>query len=397
MRAAIELNTAGESHGPAVTAILSGIPAGLKIAAEAIDLELARRQVGYGRGGRMAIEQDRVHIMAGVRHGYTLGSPIWLVVENRDWENWREEMSPEPVSPDWTSQRRVTVPRPGHADLAGGAKYGHADMRNVLERASARETAARVAAGAVCKALLGELGMRVRSRTISIGGVDGGEFDGSEAAWARVEASYVRCADDSAAAAMRARIDAARAEGDSVGGCVEVVADGVPPGLGSHVTWDSRLDGRIAQAMMSIPAIKAVEIGAGVAVATLPGSQVHDPIVPGEGAWPFARTGNHAGGIEGGMTNGEPVVVRLSMKPIPTLTRPLRSLDVATGRPAEAHAERSDVCAVPAAGIVAEAMLALVLASAACEKFGGDCVHDLRAAHRAYMARLALPWQEAGR
>jgi len=395
MRAAIELTTAGESHGPAVTAILTGIPAGLAVSADAIDADLARRQVGYGRGGRMAIERDRAQVTAGLRHGRTLGSPVCLVIENRDWDNWREEMSPHAAPAGWRSDRQVRVPRPGHADLAGGAKFAHADMRNVLERASARETAARVAGGAICRALLGALGVRVCSRTIAIGGVDGGSFDGSEGAREAVEASDVRCADESAATAMRARIDQARAEGDSLGGTVEVVAEGVPPGLGSHVAWDERLDGRIAQAMMSIPAIKAVEIGAGAADATLPGSQVHDPILPGPGDWPFVRPSNQAGGIEGGMTNGEPVVVRLAMKPIPTLTRPLASVDVTTAEATDAHAERSDVCAVPAAGIVGEAMLALVLASAAREKFGGDCLDDLLAAHRAYLARLRLPWREA--
>lgn len=396
MRAAIELTTAGESHGPVVIAILTGVPAGVEITPEAVDTDLARRQVGYGRGGRMVIERDRARFAAGVRHGRTLGSPIGLVIANRDWENWQDEMSPDTPAVGWRSERAVRVPRPGHADLVGGAKFGHMDMRNVLERASARETVARVAGGAICRALLAALGVCVRSRTVAIGGVED-RFDGSEAAWAAVEASDVRCADEVAAAAMRAAIDAARGAGDSLGGVIEVVAEGAPPGLGSHVAWDERLDGRIAQAMMSIPAIKAVEIGAGLRVASLPGSEVHDPILPGGGKWPFSRPTNRAGGIEGGMTNGEPVVARLAMKPIPTLTRPLRSVDVSTGEATEAHAERSDVCAVPAAGVVAEAMLALVLASAAREKFGGDCLDDLVAAHRAYLARLALPWREAGR
>jgi len=395
VRPAIELTTAGESHGPAVTAILSGIPAGLAIAAAEIDADLGRRQGGHGRGGRMAIERDRVHLTAGVRHGLTLGSPICLVVANRDWENWAEEMSAEAPPAGWTSERRVSVPRPGHADLAGGAKFGHADMRNVLERASARETAARVAGGAVCRKLLRVLGASVRSRTVAIGGVRDGRFDGSAQAWERVEASDVRCADDGAAAAMRERIDAAREAGDSVGGIIEVVAEGLPPGLGSCATWRERLEGRIGQAMLSIPAIKAVEIGAGMAAAELAGSQVHDAILPsGSDAWPCARGGNNAGGIEGGMTNGEPVVVRLAMKPIPTLTSPLPSVDVSTGEATAAHAERSDVCAVPAAGVVAEAMLALVLASSAAEKFGGDCVPDMLAARRHYLERLPLPWQE---
>jgi len=396
VRAAIELVTAGESHGPSVTAILSGVPAGLAITTGEIDADLARRQAGYGRGGRMRMERDVVRLTGGVRHARTLGSPICLVVENRDWENWREEMGAEEAAPRWTSQRRVSVARPGHADLAGGAKFGHADMRNVLERASARETAARVAAGAVCRKLLAALGVWVRSRTLSIGGAPDGDFDGSEAAWAAVEASDVRCGDARAAQAMRDRIDEATESGDSLGGMIEVVAEGVPPGLGTHVKWDGRLDGRLGQAMLSVPAIKAVEIGDGMAAAHRPGSEVHDPIVPaaGDGCWPFSRPSNNAGGIEGGMSNGEPIVVRLAMKPIPTLTSPLPSVDVSTGAPMAAHAERSDVCAVPAAGVVAEAMIGVVLASAACEKFGGDCLDDLLAAYRHYLDRLRLPWRE---
>ncbi len=395
MRSAIELTTAGESHGPAVVAIVEGIPAGLPIAAAEIDADLARRQGGYGRGARMAIERDRAQLTAGVRHGRTLGSPICLVVANRDWENWAEEMGPQAPPRGWASERGVSVPRPGHADLAGGAKFGHADLRNVLERASARETAARVAGGAVCRKLLSLLGGVVRSRTVAIGGACDEAFDGSAESWARIEASDVRCSDDQAAAAMRERIDAARDAGDSVGGVIEVVAEGLPPGLGSCATWGQRLDARIGQAMLSIPAIKAVEIGAGMAAASLPGSQVHDAILPGGGdGRPFARASNNAGGIEGGMTNGEPVIVRVAMKPIPTLTSPLPSVDVSTGEPAPAHAERSDVCAVPAAGVVGEAMLALVLASAVVEKFGGDCVSDMLAAFEHYRERLALPWQE---
>lgn len=391
----IELITAGESHGPQVTAILTGIPAGLEVCAGEIDRDLARRQVGYGRGGRMTIERDRVRIPGGIRHGRTLGSPICLVVENRDWENWRAEMGAEAPPEGWRSEREVTVPRPGHADLAGAAKFGHADMRNVLERASARETAARVAAGAVCRKLIGELGVHVRSRVIAIGGVEEEHFDGSEESWRSVEESDVRCADPELAAQMRAEIDGAKQRGDSLGGMVEVVADGVPPGLGSHVQWQWRLDSRIGGAMLSIPGIKAVEIGAGWSAAAVPGSEVHDPIVRAEGdvAWPFARTSNNAGGIEGGMTNGEPVVVRLAMKPIPTLTTPLASVDVRSGEAVQAHAERSDVCAVPAAGVVAEGVLALVLADAAREKFGGDCVADMCAAHERYLGRLGLPWR----
>jgi chorismate synthase len=388
----VRLTTAGESHGPSVTAIVEGIPAGLAVAAAEIDRELARRQVGYGRGGRMRIEKDRVQIKAGIRHGKTLGHPIWLVVENRDWANWQEEMSAASPEAGWRSDRAVTVPRPGHADLAGAAKFDHRDMRNVLERASARETAARVAVGAVCKRLLSEVGIEVRGQTLAIGGVEASQTARGETAWDRVEASDLRCADEEAAAKMRARIDQACQEGDSLGGVFEVVGMGVPPGLGSYASWEQRLDGRLAQAVLSIPGIKAAEIGMGFRGAALPGSRVHDPISrrpdAGKHEWPFARGSNNAGGLEGGVTNGEPVVMRAAMKPIPTLMRPLASVDLGSHQPAEAHAERSDVCAVPAACVVAEAMMALVLASALREKLGGDTVQDLKAAHQAYMRRL---------
>jgi len=392
LRRAIRLTTAGESHGPCVTAILEGIPAGLEVSRSELDAELARRQVGYGRGGRMAIERDEVQIRAGIRHGVTLGYPICLVVANRDWANWREEMGAEAPEQGWESERTVTVPRPGHGDLAGAAKFNHRDMRNVLERASARETAARVAGGAVCKLLLAQVNIEVHARTTAIGGVEAGAVERDESTWERVEASDLRCADEEAAARMRQRIDEARQDGDTLGGVFEVSADGVPPGLGSYANWEERLDGRLAQAMLSIPAVKAVEIGGGWRAAELPGSQVHDPISIREGAaegeWPFTRSSNNAGGLEGGVTNGEPVVLRAAMKPIPTLMRPLASVDLRSKRPADAHAERSDVCAVPAASVVGEAMVALVLASALCEKFGGDTVADLKAAHRAYMGRL---------
>jgi chorismate synthase len=393
LHSAIELTTAGESHGRAVTAILTGVPAGLRITQDLVNADLRRRQIGYGRGGRMKIESDRVEFMGGVRHGQTLGSPVCMVIHNRDWENWQQEMGAAEPPADWSSDREVTVPRPGHADLAGWARYGHGDMRNVLERASARETAGRVAAGGVCRALVGELGATLHSRTIEIGGVrdEATAEDGS--AWRRAEESDVRCADPSAAEQMRARIDEAKAAGDSLGGELEIVARGVPPGLGSHSSGDTRLDGRIAGAMMGIPAIKAVSIGAGFDAARLPGSQFHDPIHRSgdDTAWPFTRPTNNAGGIEGGITNGEPVVVRIVMKPIPTLTTPLDSVNLRSGKPTEAHAERSDVCAVPAAGVVGEAMLALVLASAAVELFGGACMEDLLAAHESYLRRLKLP------
>ncbi len=394
LRSTIELTTAGESHGPQVTAILSGVPAGLAVTSEQIDRDLARRQVGYGRGGRMKIETDSVRIRGGVRHGKTLGSPIALVIANRDWENWREEMAAEEQPEGWSSEREVTIPRPGHADLSGAARFGHSDMRNVLERASARETAARVAAGAVCRRVLAELGTTVRSRTVSIGGVRDEDFDGSDDAWEAAERSDLRCADPEVARRMREAVDDARDEGDSLGGELEIVADGVPPGLGAHGSGETRLDGRIAGAMMGIPAIKAVAIGAGFEAADRSGSQFHDAIerAPEGEAWPFTRPTNRAGGIEGGMTNGEPVVIRIVMKPIPTLTTPLPSVETSTGASTQAHAERSDVCAVPAAGVVGEAMLALVLASAAVELFGGACMDDLLAAHEHYMSRLRLPW-----
>ncbi|MFP4248132.1 MAG: chorismate synthase [Armatimonadota bacterium] len=390
MRSALELTTAGESHGPCVTAILDGVPSGLSLTTDDVNRDLARRQIGYGRGGRMKIESDRVQFTGGVRHGQTLGSPVCMVIENRDWENWREEMGAERPGEGWESERRVSVPRPGHADLAGLARYGHRDMRNVLERASARETAARVAAGAVCRALLRELGASVRSRTVEIGGVRDEDFAGTEVQWQAAEASDLRCADEATAERMRAVIDEAKAAGDSLGGEVEIVAEGIPPGLGSHVAWDTRLDGRIAGAMLGIPAIKACAIGAGFEAGRRPGSEYHDPIVLSSNqGWPFERPTNNAGGIEGGITNGEPVVVRMVMKPIPTLTRPLASVDLKTGEATEAHAERSDVCAVPAAGVVGEAMLALVLASAALEFFGGGTMDAVKAAYDAHMRRLS--------
>ena len=341
----------------------------------------------------MRIESDRVEITGGIRHGLTLGSPICLVVANGDWANWREEMSVEDPPSEWRSERQVTVPRPGHADLSGGAKFGHADMRNVLERASARETAGRVAGGVVCRLLLAEIGVSVLSRTISIGGITAESRPLTEEDWDAVEASDLRCADEAACELMHDRIDEARAAGDSVGGVVEVVVLGTPPGLGSYVAWDERLDGRLAQALMSVQAIKGVEIGAGFGAAELPGSEVHDPIEwDGSEGWAFGRPSNNAGGIEGGVSNGEPIVARLAMKPIPTLTKPLASVDTSSGEAVQAHAERSDVCAVPAAGVVAEAMVALTLASAALEKFGGDTIGDMKAAREAYIGRLGLPW-----
>jgi len=381
----MRVTTAGESHGPGLVAIVDGVPAGLRLTAEDINRQLERRQGGYGRGGRMRIEHDEVEIRSGVRFAETIGSPIALLIANRDWDNWRETMAVggEPAG------EPIHVPRPGHADFAGALKFGRRDLRDILERASARETAARVAAGAVARRLMAELGVEIWSRVISIGGVPAAE-DGRPWQVLRdaADSSDVGCADATAAARMKAAIDAAREAGDSVGGVFEVTAEGVPPGLGSYERWDTRLDGKIAQAMMSIPAIKGVEIGLGFRAAAARGSQVHDAFVPGEGPTGVTRPTNRAGGIEGGITNGQPVIARAAMKPIPTLTRPLESVDLASGKPQPAHAERSDVCAVPAARIVGEAMLALVLADAVTDKFGHDSVGEIRRNLAAYLDSL---------
>ncbi|WDT94648.1 chorismate synthase [Thermoleophilum album] len=377
--------TAGESHGPGLTAILEGIPAGLALPREEIDRDLARRQLGHGRGGRMKIERDRVRVSAGLRHGRTLGSPLALHVDNLDYRNWEERMNPWPVEAEI---EEVHLPRPGHADLPGLLKYGHSDVRNVLERASARETTARVAVGAVCKVLLRELGVEIRSHVVQIGTVRAPERDDLAVAdFDAVDESPVRCLDADASAAMVAEIDRARKANESLGGVFEVRAFGLVPGLGSHVSWDRRLDGRIAQAIMSIQAMKGVAIGDAFDVAGRVGSQAHDEIFWSEerGYW---RPTNRAGGLEGGMTNGEPLVVRGAMKPLPTLTKPLRSVDVATKEPAQALRERTDSCTVPAAAVVAEAMLAIVLAGAYLEKFGGDHVDDVKAALYHYRTRI---------
>jgi len=389
----LQFLTAGESHGPGLIALVDGLPAGVPVAAEAINADLARRQAGYGRGERQAIERDEATLLSGVRHGLTVGSPLALLIRNRDWENWREEMDPAPRPEGWESGRRVRVPRPGHADLAGGAKYGHRDLRNCLERASARETAARVAAGAVAKALLAPFQVEVHSEVLQIGPVKAAAPEPRASGWEAVEASEVRCRSAEAAEAMKVAIEQAREAGDSLGGVFRVVALGVPPGLGSFAQWDRRLDGQLAQALMSIPAVKGVEIGLGWDVAGQPGSQVHDEITydrsaGSEIAWAFRRSSNHAGGLEGGVTNGEPLVLAAALKPIPTLLRPLRSVDLDTKEPTEAHYERSDVCVVPAAAVVGEAMVAWVLAAAMREKFGGDCLEDMRTAFDHYRARL---------
>lgn len=395
MTTALQFTTAGESHGRRLLAILEGLPAGLPLDVSLINQHLQRRQVGYGRGARMQIEADQVCLSAGVRHGQTLGTPVALVIENRDWSHWDQEMSPHPPPVDFVSQRCVTVPRPGHADLAGAAKFGHRDMRNVLERASARETAARVAVGAVCRQLLAQFDISVRSCVLSIGGVCAtvpSQLD--ENFFGVAEESDVRCGDPQACRQMREAIDKARQDGDSLGGSFVVHVFGVPPGLGSMASWQQRLDSRLAAALMSIPAIKSVEIGLGRQVADLPGSQVHDPIQfdPDATPWPFKRTSNNAGGLEGGMSNGETIVLRAAMKPIPTLTQPLPSVSLETLQPTPAHAERSDVCAVPAAAVVGEAMVAFILAQAFLEKFGGDSLTDVKTAYEAYWARLCKLW-----
>lgn len=418
---ALRLLTAGESHGQALVAILEGMPHGLPLEPGDINRELARRQAGFGRGGRMKIERDEVQILAGVRHGRTLGSPIALLIPNRDWPTWAVAMSPLPVADlerlrqqegaDWRLQP-ITRPRPGHADLPGALKYGTRDIRDILERASARETAARVAAGAVARKFLAQFGVRILSYVLRIGDVgiaspalaydSGGRpaFD-PEALAEAAEASPVRCPDPEASERMVETIRAAGQAGDTLGGVFEVLVTGLPAGLGSHVTWDRRLEGRLAGALMALNAIKGVEVGLGFAAAALPGSRVHDPIGfdPSRGraargdvrgaTGGFFRYRNGAGGIEGGITTGEPLVIRAAMKPLATLRRPLASADLLTGEPFAAHHERSDICAVPAAGVVAEAIVALELASAWLEKFGGDSMDEVRRNFEAYCQHLA--------
>lgn len=393
--------TAGESHGEALVAILDGLPAGLALSRDAVDLQLHRRQGGYGRGQRMAIESDRVQILSGVRRGRTLGTPVALLIRNRDWVNWQWTMSveEEPGENAGGAHRApLTRPRPGHADLAGALKYGHTDLRNVLERASARETAARVAVGACARVLLERFGVRLASHVTAIGAVRAEpswspRFDEVVAALAAEDArgDGVRCADPALRTRMIAAIDEAKAAGDTLGGTFEVIAHGVPPGLGSYAQWDRRLDGRLAQALMSVPAIKAVEMGDGVASAFNPGSKVHDAILPaGDPAAParLQRPTNHAGGLEGGVSNGEDIRVTGYMKPIATLMSPLPSVDLATGLPAAAGIERSDVCAVPAAAVVGEAVVAVALADAFLESFGADSVDEMVRRHEAWQRRL---------
>lgn len=411
----LRFTTAGESHGQALLAILEGVPAGLPLVAADIDHELSRRMGGYGRGARMKIEADAVEFLSGIRAGETLGSPIAMLIANRDWENWRDVMAPEPDPPDPTTaeepqhgspaerqgrraarRRQLTRPRPGHADLVGVLKYDREDARDILERASARETAARVACGAVCRRLLREFGVEIGSHVVELGPVKATVPDPlptplNQAA----DESPVRCLDASATKAMIAAIDQAKGAGDTLGGIVEVVARGVVLGLGAHVSWDRKLDGRLAQAMLSIPAVKGVEIGLGFEAARRPGSAVHDEIVRGgrSATGGFARRTNRAGGLEGGMTTGEPLVVRVAMKPLSTLMRPLGTVDLTSGAAAKAQSERSDVTAVPAMGVIAEAMTALMVAQAMLEKFGGDSLDEMRCNFENYVARINRRWE----
>ena len=387
----LRFSTAGESHGEALVALLTGVPAGLKIEPSFLDRELWRRQQGYGRGGRMKIEKDRAHILSGVRHGATIGSPIALTIANRDWKNWQEAL---PVGAGEPAKHKAVVsPRPGHADLAGALKYNFSEARYVLERASARESAARVAVGAIAKLFLREIGIEVLSHVLAVGAA---AVRDPEVPWERVRALCGReevllnCADPEAEKRMKAEVDTALKSGDSVGGVFEVVAHGVPPGLGTYANWDERLDGLLAWAVMSLQAVKAVEIGSGITAAGSPGSAVHDEIgyAAGGAFSGFTRKSNHAGGIEGGVSNGQDILVRGYLKPISTLRRPLESVDFQSRAPVKAAYERSDVCVVPAAGVAGEAMVALTLARCALEKFGGDSMTETLRNFEGYKKQL---------
>ncbi len=390
----LRLITAGESHGPGLTCIVEGLPAGLVLDRDALNADLARRQLGHGRGGRMKIERDAAEVTAGVRHGVTLGGPVALQVQNRDYANWEDRMNPWPLDGDAAEPvAEVHLPRPGHADLVGVQKYKHTDVRNILERASARETAARVAGGALCKAFLAALGVQLRSHVVQIASVHAPAPAEPLALedFAGVNASPVRCLEPDAGRAMVAEIDRLRKANESLGGVFEVHAFGLVPGLGSHVSWEQRLDGRLAMAICSIQSLKGVSIGDAFQIAGLPGSQAHDEIFF-DSARGYYRETNRAGGLEGGMTNGQPLIVRGAMKPLPTLTKPLRSVNIATHEPAEALRERTDSCTVPAGAVVGEAMVALVLADACRAKFGGDHIDDVLAGLRAYEQRIG--WHE---
>jgi chorismate synthase len=400
----LRFTTAGESHGKGYVAVVEGLPAGLPVSAEWVDRDLARRMMGYGRGARMKIERDRIEWLAGVRAGETLGSPVAMLIHNRDWANWEDVMAHEGAEPGELRRRRVARPRPGHADLAGVLKYDRLDARDILERASARETAARVAAGALARRLLDEFGVEIGSHVLSLGGVHAaGPAELPVPLNDAADSSEVRVLDRSVEAEIVRRIDQAKQAGDTLGGEVEVVARGVVVGLGSHVSWDRKLDGRLAGLLMSIPAVKGVEIGLGFEAARRPGSAVHDPIDAGAGAPPtggdsrggFRRRSNNAGGLEGGITTGEPVVCRVAMKPISTLMSPLPTVDLVSGGPANAQSERSDVTAVPALGVIAEAMVAVALADAMLEKFGGDSLGEMRRNYHDYVAALGSRWTAA--
>jgi chorismate synthase len=381
--------TAGESHGRALVAIVEGLPAGMPVDIEQINHELSRRQQGYGRGARMKIEQDRAEILSGVRHGLTLGSPLALRIENKDWANWDEVMSTEPRDLAPEKSRRVKRPRPGHADLAGGLKYDARDLRNVLERASARETAARVACGALAKQLLADFGIEIRSHVIQLGGIPEAPLELTFAQIAAIPTDApLHCGDAAAQQRMVELIDQKKSEGDTLGGIFEVVARGVIPGLGSHTAWDLKLDGRLAQAVMSIPAVKAVALGAGAEASSLPGSEVHDEIGYNDETKEFIRATNRAGGLEGGVTNGEEIRVRGHLKPISTLRRALRSVDIDTKQEERAAFERSDITVVPAGGVIGEAMVALVLVGAMRDKFGGDSLGEMRRNFDGYREQL---------
>ena len=379
--------TAGESHGPCLTAILEGLPAGLKLDLDAINKDLARRQQGYGRGGRMKIEKDKVNVLSGVRFNETIGGPITLQVVNRDFQNWGERMAAfgEPAG------EKVTAARPGHADFTGIRKYDREDVRDILERSSARETTMRVAVGAVCKEFLKALGITVVSQVVNIGGVAIDPAKVDRAKLGEDVGSELNCYDAEAEAKMKAKIKEARKAGDTLGGIFEITVRGLPAGLGSHIQWDRRLDGKLAGALMSIQAIKGVEIGAGFNCAILPGSQIHDEMFLDEAGKVYRKT-NRAGGLEGGMTNGEELVVKAAMKPIPTLMQPLHSIDIESHKEVLACKERSDTCAVSAASVVGEAMTAFVMAQAICDKFGSDAMVDLKAALAAYKARIGKDW-----
>lgn len=385
----MRFTTAGESHGRALVAILEGLPAGLPVQIELIDRDLKRRQWGYGRGGRMKIEQDHAEILSGVRHGLTLGSPVAMVIDNKDWANWTDVMALDPRDIPAEKSRRVKRPRPGHADLAGGLKYATRDLRNILERASARETTARVACGGLARQLLNVFGIDIRSHVIQLGGIPQRPLHLS---WEQVvaipEDAPLTCGDDQIQQQMVELIDAKREAGDTLGGIFEVIASGVPPGLGSHTSWDLKLDGLLAQAVMSIPAVKAVAIGAGAEASGLAGSEVHDEISYISERKEFVRETNRAGGLEGGITNGEEVRIQGHLKPLSTLRRPLRSVDIDTKEEELAAFERSDITAVPAAGVIGEAMVALILADAMREKFGGDSIGEMRRNFESYTEQL---------